>query len=135
MKIKSLLLPLTANPRLLFGLSLVAAFLTTSNASAQVKIGSNPTVIGANANLEVEAANGNKTVIQKNNGDVGIGTATPGAKLHVAGNQILGTATVVPNSTGNSQVVRDNATGELKVLRTTAPTLSRSTMSPTVSMM
>jgi len=92
----------------------------SNSAFAQVKIGSNPTVIGANSNLEVEATSGNKTVIQKDNGNVGIGTDAPGAKLHVAGNQILGTADVVPNSTGNSQVVRDNATGELKVLQTTS---------------
>lgn len=94
-------------------------FFATSDLFAQVKIGANPTTIGTNNNLEVEAANGNKTVIQKNNGNVGIGTTTPTAKLHVQGNQILGNAALVDSSTGTSQLVRDNATGEIKILKTT----------------
>ncbi|PMD96199.1 hypothetical protein BWI97_12970 [Siphonobacter sp. BAB-5405] len=97
----------------------LAALMTSSTLFAQVKVGSNPTTIGSNANLEVEATNGNKTVVQKDNGNVGIGTATPGAKLHVAGNQILGQATSLSSISATSQVVRDNSTGELKVLQVT----------------
>ncbi|PQA56093.1 hypothetical protein [Siphonobacter curvatus] len=93
------------------------AFMSSATLFAQVKVGSNPTTIGSNSNLEVEATNGNKTVVQKDNGNVGIGTATPGAKLHVAGNQILGQATALNSISATSQVVRDNSTGELKVLQ------------------
>ncbi|GAB4039464.1 tail fiber domain-containing protein [Spirosoma jeollabukense] len=50
---------------------------------AQVKIGSNPTVIGTNENLEVEDASGTKTVITKDKGFVGIGTNAPIARLYV----------------------------------------------------
>ncbi|REA62926.1 hypothetical protein DSL64_08430 [Dyadobacter luteus] len=63
---------------------LIAAFVAASSgAFAQVKIGSNPVVIGPNNNLEVEATNGNKTVILKDNGNVGIGTTAPGNKAEI----------------------------------------------------
>ncbi|WP_346236642.1 hypothetical protein ABDK00_014560 [Niabella insulamsoli] len=56
-----------------------------TNTYAQVKVGSNPTTISSNTNLEVEATNGSKTVVKKDNGNVGIGTsAAPTNKLHVA---------------------------------------------------
>lgn len=59
-------------------LSLAAmAFFTT--AQAQVKIGANPTTIGATSNLEVEATNGNKTIVNKTNGQVTIQDGTQGA--------------------------------------------------------
>jgi hypothetical protein len=106
--------------KLLAGFLFAAALTASSSVFAQVKIGTNPMTIEANSNLEVEATNGNKTVIQKDNGNLGVGTATPAAKLHVNGNQILGTASSVAQSTGTSQVVRDNTTGELKVLQTTS---------------
>ncbi len=48
-----------------------------SKLQAQVKIGSNPSTISTNVNLEVEASNGLKTVITKDSGSVGIGTNTP----------------------------------------------------------
>ncbi|WP_147300426.1 hypothetical protein [Dyadobacter luteus] len=35
---------------------------------AQVKIGTNPTTIGANSNLEVEALNNKKVIVHKDNG-------------------------------------------------------------------
>ncbi|WP_019991086.1 hypothetical protein [Rudanella lutea] len=44
-------------------------------AHAQVKIGANPGIIGSSSNLEVEANNGNKTVVDKATGAVSI-TAT-----------------------------------------------------------
>lgn len=104
--------------KIFLSVSAACLFLCSSSLLAQVKIGSNPTVINAANNLEVESTNGNKTVIQKANGNVGIGIAAPTAKLHVAGNQILGQAPTISSSDGTSQVVRDNSTGELKVLET-----------------
>ncbi|WP_346236639.1 hypothetical protein ABDK00_014575 [Niabella insulamsoli] len=52
---------------------------------AQLKIGANPVTISANTNMEVEAADGTKTVIKKDNGNVGIGTTAGAAdnRLHV----------------------------------------------------
>lgn len=62
----------------------LAGFLFTSSAVfGQVKIGSNPTVIGANENLEVEDASGTKTVITQDKGFVGIGTSAPVSRLNV----------------------------------------------------
>lgn len=55
---------------LIFGF---ASLVITVTVQAQVKIGANPTTIGSNSALEVEAINGNKTIIQKDNGNVGIG--------------------------------------------------------------
>lgn len=60
-----------------------ALLFGTVTVQAQVKIGSNPTVISPNANLEVEATNGDKTVIRKDIGDVGIGTISPAERMHV----------------------------------------------------
>jgi hypothetical protein len=75
-----------------------------SNSFAQVKIGANPTTITPNANLEVEADNGDKTVIQKDNGNVGVGTTSPGSKLTVNGSfgasyreETATTASIGPN--------------------------------------
>ena len=52
-------------------------FLTSSAVLAQVKIGSNPTVISANANLDIQSTNGNRMVVLKDNGFAGIGTLAP----------------------------------------------------------
>ncbi|MCF0054718.1 tail fiber domain-containing protein [Dyadobacter sp. CY356] len=49
----------------------------SSTVLAQVKIGSSPTVIANNANLNVQSTNGNRTVVLKDNGFFGIGTVTP----------------------------------------------------------
>lgn len=51
-------------------------------ASAQVKIGSNPTTITPNANLDVEGVSNRRTVVMQS-GRVGIGTANPATTLHV----------------------------------------------------
>ena len=45
---------------------------TASALVAQVKIGSNPTTIGSNNNLEVESSTGKKTFIDKGTGKVTI---------------------------------------------------------------
>ena len=51
-------------------------------ASAQVKIGSNPTTITPNANLDVEGVSNRHTVVMQS-GRVGVGTANPATTLHV----------------------------------------------------
>jgi hypothetical protein len=66
---------------------LFTAFIALSlsfGASAQVKIGSNPTTINTNTNLEVEATDATRLRVNKDNGNVGIGTtAAPTNKLQV----------------------------------------------------
>lgn len=49
------------------------------NTFAQVKIGSNPTVIGPNSNLEVEATNAKKVIVHKSDGTVVIENTPAGA--------------------------------------------------------
>ncbi|KAB7726495.1 hypothetical protein F5984_24580 [Rudanella paleaurantiibacter] len=66
-----------------FTLLLGGWLLLPGAAQAQVKIGANAKTIGQNSNLEVEAANGNKTIVDKGTGNVGIGTTTPGNNLEV----------------------------------------------------
>lgn len=59
-----------------------AVLFSSSSAFAQVKIGSNPTTITTNANLDVEGVSNRHTVVMKT-GHVGIGTTTPGVTLQV----------------------------------------------------
>ncbi|WP_254412662.1 hypothetical protein [Dyadobacter diqingensis] len=56
-----------------------AMLLATSSAFAQVKIGTNPTVIGTNNNLEVEAINNKKVIVNKADGTVVIENTPTGA--------------------------------------------------------
>lgn len=102
---------------------LTALFFVSFGAFCQVKIGSNPTAIGPNSNLEVEAASGNKTVIQKNNGNVGVGTATPGNKLEInegnAGNSGLRFTQmndVTPPATNGVAPLGVNTAGDVVVI-------------------
>lgn len=67
----------------LSGMIALGFMLTSSSVFAQVKIGSNPTIIGANQNLEIEDGSGTKTVVTKDKGFVGIGTSAPISRLHV----------------------------------------------------
>lgn len=60
-----------------------AAMFASSLSFGQVKIGSNPTTISANTNLEVQATNGHRTVVKQDNGFVGVGTITPNTNLQV----------------------------------------------------
>lgn len=61
------------------GLITAALLFGSSAAFAQVKIGTNPTAIGANNNLEVEASTtGRKTSIDKTTGQVTIADGTQG---------------------------------------------------------
>jgi len=59
---------------------IVAALLfgAASVSNAQVKVGANPASIGTTSNLEVEAANGNKTIVDKATGQVTIQDGTQG---------------------------------------------------------
>ncbi len=93
---------------LLFTLTTLTWFTT---AKAQVKIGANPASIGGTSNLEVEAANGNKTIIQKDNGNVGIGTTSPGAKLEVNNGTTAGAVKLVDGTQGIGKVLTSDANG------------------------
>lgn len=55
-----------------------AALLSSTCLFAQVKIGSSPTTIGPNNNLEVESTGGQKTFIHKTTGQVTIADGTQG---------------------------------------------------------
>lgn len=63
---------------------IMALVFVAAAASAQVKVGSNPTVLAPNAYLQVEGPSGVQTVVL-DNGNVGVGTLTPAVKLHVKG--------------------------------------------------
>lgn len=80
MSTRKLLIRNLTLPAIAFGVFLSSPLI------AQVKIGSNPTVIGANNNLEAEATDGSKVVVTKDRGLVGIGIDTPGLRLHVMEN-------------------------------------------------
>ena len=63
----------------IFKKSIIAAafvFGAVGISNAQVKVGANPATIGTNSNLEVEAANGNKTIVDKATGQVTIQDGT-----------------------------------------------------------
>ena len=62
---------------------LTALVLAGFTATAQVKVGSNPTTLATDANFQVEATDGTQFFINKPNGNVGIGTTTPTSKLHI----------------------------------------------------
>ncbi len=64
---------------------LLVFFVLTSLAQAQLKTGSNPTSVTSTANFEVEATNGNKVVVGKADGYLGVGNATPASSLSVNG--------------------------------------------------
>jgi hypothetical protein len=66
-------------------LFLMLSFAALQAAAQQVKVGTNPTTLATNANFQVEGtATTNQFVVLKN-GNVGIGTTTPIARLTIAG--------------------------------------------------
>ncbi|WP_027378936.1 hypothetical protein [Chryseobacterium daeguense] len=66
----------------------------------------------------VSAAQQANDLIFTKTGKLGIGTLNPTAQLQTTGNMILGAAASTSGTGGFSSVVRDNTTGELKVLTT-----------------
>ena len=104
-------------------LQILAIILLGITANAQVGINTeNPQQVfhidGQKDNPTNEAPNATQQVndfVVTENGNVGIGTTNPNGKLHINGNMILGDAESTSGSTNVSTVVRDNATGELKV--------------------
>jgi hypothetical protein len=90
-------------------LSVATSLLFTVAAQAQVKIGANPTVINANAKLEVEGSTGNKVTVM-DNGNMGIGTASPTQKLEVIGTTKTDVLQVVTGA-GAGKVLTSDATG------------------------
>lgn len=100
-----------------------ALFAGSSSVFAQVKIGSNPTTISPNSNLEVEAGNGSKTVIQKDNGRVGVNTSTPVGQLHVVGSggNTLYLEGLNPVTGPYSQLGVNNTTGQVGTVTPGAP--------------
>ncbi|WP_019991081.1 hypothetical protein [Rudanella lutea] len=72
--------------QLVYVFSLLAGLLLLPEASrAQVKIGNNYTTIGSNSNLEVEATNGNKVIVDKTTGAVSVSGTFSGDPLQVTG--------------------------------------------------
>lgn len=61
---------------LIFGL---AGFVLAVTAQAQVKIGANPTTIGATSALEIEATGGQKVIVNKTDATVTLGNVPTGA--------------------------------------------------------
>jgi hypothetical protein len=55
-------------PKLLIGFVVAFALTASTSVFAQVKIGTNPTTIGTNSNLEVEATNNRKVIVDKGTG-------------------------------------------------------------------
>ena len=60
-------------------ISCMFMLICTLSVQAQVKIGTNPTTIGANSNLEVEATNNKKVIVHKNDGTMVIENTPPGS--------------------------------------------------------
>ncbi len=104
-------------------LQVLAIMLLSITVNSQVGINTeNPQQVfhidGQKDNPTNEAPNATQQVndfVVTENGNVGIGTTNPNGKLHINGNMILGDAESTSGSTNVSTVVRDNATGELKV--------------------
>lgn len=84
-----------------FVLALTSLLIQSNAAWAQVKIGSNHTVIGSSSNLEIEAANGKKTIVDKATGQVTIQDGTEGAGK-VLTSDATGKASWVSVSQGNT---------------------------------
>ena len=62
-----------------FFLMICGLLFVSAMARAQVKIGANPGTIGTSSGLEVEATDGNKTIVNKTTGQVTIQDGTEGA--------------------------------------------------------
>ena len=95
-----------------------AMLLGSSNVFAQVKIGTNPTTIEPNSNLEVEASTaGRKTKVDKTTGQVTIADGTEGAGKVLTSDAVGGTSWQNPlsgamtNGTGGNPITVTNTGG------------------------
>jgi Chaperone of endosialidase len=95
--------------------------LATIALFAQVKIGANPTLITANAKLQVEGSTGNKVTVM-DNGNVGIGTTAPTQLLQVTGSNTSGDVLLglFQNSIGSTNPSGTSAT--IRLAPTSSPT-------------
>lgn len=97
-----------------------AMLLGSSNVFAQVKIGTNPTTIEPNSNLEVEASTaGRKTKVDKTTGQVSIADGTEGAGKVLTSDAVGGTSwqnplsgSMVNGTNGNQITVTNPAIGQ-----------------------
>lgn len=103
--------------KMLLYLSIVGLSTLTTPAAAQVKIGSNPTTIEPNSNLEVEASTaGRKMKVDKTTGQVSITDGTQGAGKVLTSDSIGGTSwqyplsgAMVNGTTGNQITVTSSS--------------------------
>lgn len=102
-------------------LTSLATFSFMCAVNAQVKVGSNPTTINSASNFEVEATDGTRTLIQKADGKVGIGTSAPSNLLHVkATADPLKLEGLASGSSTTDSVLTVNSTGVVKRLSSAA---------------
>ncbi|MCT2406051.1 hypothetical protein NZD88_00605 [Chryseobacterium antibioticum] len=102
---------------------LLFVFLAFFSTNAQVGINTpNPRAVFHIDGAKDNPITGVPSASQQNNdfvvtsaGRVGIGTINPTAQLQTTGNMILGTSAATGGTTGYSTVVRNNATGELRI--------------------
>lgn len=66
-------------------ITIIVIFLCGLFTTAQVKVGSNPTTIATDANLQVEGSTTSKQFVILKNGTIGVGTTSPKATLDVVG--------------------------------------------------
>ncbi|PWJ51123.1 endosialidase-like protein [Dyadobacter jejuensis] len=85
---------------------LLALVLMSGLGFAQVKIGSNPTAITPDVNLEIEATDGTKVIVNQADGKVGIGTTTVDAALHVVGD-----VKIIDGNQGTGKILTSDADG------------------------
>jgi hypothetical protein len=103
--------------KIIFLIFTTVAFKT----NAQVKVGSNPTTINSNANLQVESASGQQFIITSDSTKVGIGTLVPSARLHVVDN--FGKMPLRLEGLANGNVSTDSVlvTNSLGIVRKISP--------------
>ncbi len=104
--------PHTALRRITLALAACLVGLIGLSAEAQLKVGSNPTNIDSNANLDVEAASGSRVTVRRDNGRVGIGTVTPGNALHVDSGS-NGSSGVRLSRVQNAPLLGTNSSGDI----------------------
>ncbi len=87
-------------------LKILLILFCVSKLQAQVKIGANPTSINSNALLEIEPSTNSKFIVTKDSAKVGIGTASPVAKLDV-----IGKVKITDGTEGVGKLFVSNAAG------------------------